>query len=85
MIEVRLEVLMRERGVGVVALAQRAGVHTTQLYTLLRRPDRVHLKTLDKVCTVLGVTPGELLVQTQPADLDVREGGDVARRRAAKW
>jgi len=69
MIEVRLEALMRERGVGVVALAQRAGVHTTQLYTLLRRPDRVHLKTLDKVCTVLGVTPGEVLIQTVPADL----------------
>ena len=80
MIEVRLEALMRERGVGVVALAQRAGVHTTQLYTLLRRPDRVHLKTLDKVCTVLGVSPGELIVQTEPANLaDARTGG-AARR-----
>jgi DNA-binding Xre family transcriptional regulator len=65
MIEVRLERWMRERGVGVVALAQRAGVHTTQLYTLLRRPDRVHLKTLDKVCRALDVTPGDVLVQTE--------------------
>lgn len=64
MIEVRLERVMRERGVGVTALAQQAGVHTTQLYTLLRQPDRVHLKTLDKVCRALGVAPGELLVQT---------------------
>jgi DNA-binding Xre family transcriptional regulator len=63
MIEVRLQILMRERGVGIVALAQRAGVHTTQLYTLLRQPDRVHLKTLDKVCRALGVTPGDVLVQ----------------------
>lgn len=67
MIEVRLERWMRERGVGVVALAQRAGVHTTQLYTLLRRPDRVHLKTLDKVCRALDVTPGDVLVQTEDA------------------
>lgn len=67
MIEVRLQALMRERGVGIVALAKRAGVHTTQLYSLLRRPDRVHLKTLDKVCTALDVTPGDLLVQTARA------------------
>jgi DNA-binding Xre family transcriptional regulator len=65
MIEVRLERWMRERGIGVVALAGRAGVHTTQLYTLLRRPDRVHLRTLDKVCRALGVTPGDLLVQVE--------------------
>lgn len=70
-IEVRLGRLMRERGVGVTALAQRAGVHTTQLYTLLRQPDRVHLKTLDKVCRALGVAPGEVLVQT-----DDRAGED---------
>ncbi|MGI8551273.1 MAG: helix-turn-helix domain-containing protein [Dehalococcoidia bacterium] len=69
MIEVRLEALMRERGVGVVALAQQAEVHTTQLYTRLRRPDRMHLRTLDRVCTALGVTPGEVLVQTGVADL----------------
>ncbi len=65
MIEVRLEALMRERGVGVVALSQRAGVHTTQLYTLLRKPDRVHLRTLDKVCRALDVTPGDMLVQRE--------------------
>jgi DNA-binding Xre family transcriptional regulator len=70
MIEVRLEQLMRERRVGVVALAQRAGVHTTQLYTLLRRPDRVHLRTLDRVCRALGVTPGDVLVQRE----DTAEG-----------
>ena len=46
-----------------MALAQRAGVHTTQLYTLLRGPDRVHLRTIDKVCRALNVLPGELLVQ----------------------
>ncbi len=67
MIEVRLAPLMRERGVGVVALGQRAGVHTTQLYSLLRKPDRVHLRTLDKVCRALGVTPGAVLVQTEDA------------------
>lgn len=61
---------MRERGLGVVALSQQSGVHTSQLYTLLRRPDRVHLKTLDKLCTVLGVTPGEALVHTEPPARD---------------
>ena len=74
MIEVRLEALMRQRGVGVVALAQRAGVHTTQLYTLLRRPDRVHLKTLDKVCTALGVAPGDVLVQVAEGPAAERAG-----------
>jgi len=64
MIEVRLEPLMRECGVGIVALGRRAGVHTTQLYILLRKPDRVHLRTLDNVCRALGITPGDILVQT---------------------
>jgi len=75
MIEVRLQALMRERGVGVVALAQRAGVHTTQLYTLLRGPDRIHLRTLDRVCTALGVKPGEVLVQTELANLSRPQAG----------
>ena len=65
MIDVRLEALMRERGIGVVALSKLAGVHTTQLYTLLRGPERVHLRTLDKLCTVLNVTPGDLLLHHQ--------------------
>lgn len=82
-IEVQLERLMRERGVGVVALAQRAGVHTTQLYTLLRRPDRVHLKTLDKVCRALGVGPGDLLVQTEDPRAGARPHEGQAGRGAA--
>lgn len=83
MIEVQLERLMRERGVGVVALAQQAGVHTTQLYTLLRRPDRVHLKTLDKVCRALGVSPGDLLVQTEDSRASARPHEGQAGREAA--
>jgi len=63
MIEVRLRSLMRERGMGVVALSQQAAVHPTQIYSLMRQPDRVHLKTLDKICRVLKVTPGDVLVQ----------------------
>ncbi|GEM_PF-4848912 len=31
---------------------------------LLRQPDRVHLKTIEKVCRVLDVTPGDVLVRT---------------------
>ncbi|GEM_PF-1576465 len=75
MIEVRLHTPICERGVGVTALAQRAGVHTSQLWIVLRQPDRVHLRTLEGVCRALGVRPGEMLVQTQRTDLGQESAG----------
>lgn len=70
MIEIRLRQLMKDRGLGVVELAARAQVNTTQIYNLMREPDRVHIKTLDRVCTALGVTPCEVLIHMPETSLD---------------
>jgi putative transcriptional regulator len=62
-IENRTGVVMRQRGIKPRDLVQRTGIsHNTALAMYRGVTTRIDLPVLDKVCSVLNVTPGELLV-----------------------
>jgi len=61
-VKVRLDDLMKERGLSAPKLAEMAGVDSPRIYAMMRSPDRVHLRTLGAVCAALNVEPGDLLV-----------------------
>lgn len=63
MIKNRLKVLLAERNMNLRQLAEAAGIH----YTTMRRfasddITSIHKETLNKVCSVLEVQPGDVFV-----------------------
>jgi putative transcriptional regulator len=62
MIENRLSRLLGERRMSIAELERRTGIPYTSLFELYHgRAKRVDLKTLDRICKALGVTPGDIL------------------------
>ena len=63
MIKNRLKILLAERDMNLSDLAETAGIH----YTTLRRfagdgLTSIHKDTLEKICAVLDVQPGDVFV-----------------------
>lgn len=63
MIKNRLKVLLAERDMNLSELAELANIH----YTTMRRfagdeITSIHKDTLSKVCSALGVTPGDIFI-----------------------
>jgi putative transcriptional regulator len=62
MIENRLSRILGERRMSIAELERQTGVPYTSLFELYHgRAKRVDLKTLDKICSVLGVGVGDIL------------------------
>lgn len=62
-IENRTGRLMRQKGLTPAELAAQAGLsHNTALALYRGMSTRIDLPVLDRVCAVLGVQPGEILV-----------------------
>jgi len=62
-VRLRLRKVLEARGVTPYALAKRAGLSLTTIYRLTRKDGRfgrIEAETLDKICGVLSVEPGEL-------------------------
>ena len=69
MIENRLSRILGERRMSIAELERQTGVPYTSLFELYHgRAKRVDLKTLDRICKALHVTPGDIL--------EYRDGGD---------
>lgn len=65
MIKIRLTELLEEREKTLYWLARQTGVRYATLWQMSRNEVAlVNLKTLDKICTALGVEAGDVLLQT---------------------
>lgn len=70
MIKNRLKVILAERDMNLIQLAELAGIHRTSLYRFASdETTLVHKGTLDKVCATLGVQPGDIFVY-RPEEAD---------------
>ena len=78
-VQLRVGELMQHQGLTIKALAERAGVAYTTAHVLATgRALRIDLDTLDRICTALGVEPGEVFMR-QPGRTDRdRDGGAYA-------
>ncbi len=64
MIKIRLTELLEERGKTLYWLATKTKVRYASIWQMSRNDVKtLNLKTLDKICTVLDVEPGEILQQ----------------------
>lgn len=62
MIENRLSRILGERRMSIAELERQTNVPYTSLFELYHgRAKRIDLKTLDRICKALGVTPGDIL------------------------
>ena len=62
-VRLRLRKLLEDRDMSAYLLAKKAGLSLTTIYRLTRsdgRFGRIEAETLDKICGVLKVEPGEL-------------------------
>jgi putative transcriptional regulator len=63
-IRIHVGELAKQRGLTIKALAERAGVAYNTAHALYTaRATRIDLDTLDRMCVVLGVEPGDLLIR----------------------
>jgi putative transcriptional regulator len=63
-IRLRVGELARQQGLTIKALAARAGIAYNTAHTLYTgRATRIDLDTLDRICTALGVEPGEMFIR----------------------
>ena len=77
MIATRLEELLGKRERTLYWLAKESGVGYKTLHKLARgRADSIKFDILDKICTLLECTPGDVLIQVSEG-----EGGKSKRRR----
>lgn len=61
MIKNRLRVLLAERDLNLVRLAEMADIHPTTMYRFASDEiTSIHKPTLDKVCATLGIQPGDI-------------------------
>lgn len=69
MVKNRLRVILAERDMNLSQLAELAGIHNTTMYRFASDEiTSIHKATLDRVCEVLGVQPGDIFVY-RPGDL----------------
>jgi putative transcriptional regulator len=60
-IKIKLEKLLKDRGISVYALARDAGVAYSTAHHLVKgKTSRIDLATLDAICRALNVQPGEV-------------------------
>lgn len=62
-VRLRLHKILRQKGMSAYALAKQSGLGFGTVYRLARadgRFSRIEAKTLDAICAVLDVAPGEL-------------------------
>ncbi len=69
----RLGDVLEEKQLSGYRLAQLMGMTPSAIYKL-QDADRLNLSTLERLCEVLGVAPGELLVM-EPAKKDKKKRG----------
>ncbi len=64
----KLDEIVKKRGVTNRWLALQMGRHENNIYKLKNREDvpRINHETIEKLCDILGCTPGELMDYTPP-------------------
>ena len=63
MIKNRLRVVLAERDMNLSQLAELAGIHHTTMYRFASDEiTSIHKNTLDRVCHVLNVQPGDIFI-----------------------
>jgi len=63
MIKNRLRVLLAEREMNLRQLAEMAGIHYTTIHRFAADDTTlIHKPTLDKICSTLEVTPGDIFI-----------------------
>ncbi len=61
-VEIKLFDIMIERNLSVHQLSELTGLTEQGLYLIINRPPRqIHLATLGKICSGLGISPNDLL------------------------
>lgn len=64
-VRLRLQELMRERGLNQTELARLSGISRANINHLVRNPRAISLSTIQSLCDSLGVTPAELFEYTK--------------------
>ncbi len=67
MVRLDLRSLLARKGLTAYRLAKTSGLSLTTVYRLTRtsgRFGRIDSTTIDRICSVLGVAPGELFIHT---------------------
>ncbi len=67
MIRLDLRSLLARKGLTAYRLAKASGLSLTTVYRLTRpsgRFGRIDSTTIDRICSVLGIAPGELFIHT---------------------
>ena len=65
MITIRLNKLLKERGRSILWLSKKIRARYATLWAMAKgQVVLVNLKTLDKICTALKCSPGDLIVRT---------------------
>ena len=59
----RLDEILRQRSMTQKVLAEKAGVSRNAISRLSRHPRLIHLPTIEKICNVLDVDPGDIIVR----------------------
>jgi putative transcriptional regulator len=78
-VEVRLDVLLAERGMTVAELADKVGVTPVSLSVLKNgRARAIRFSTLSALCIALKCQPGDLLVRRDCPRPDVHDGRNDA-------
>lgn len=68
-VRLRIGELVHQQGWTIKALAERAGVAYTTAHVLATgRALRIDLDTLDRICTALGVEPGDVFIRSPEPD-----------------
>ncbi len=67
----RIKELRRSRGLSAEEVAERLGVSLSTLYRYENSSiSKVPIDVIEKLCTILGVTTGELMGNASPAEVD---------------
>ncbi len=66
MIKVNLDRVMRQRGVGLVELAEKVGITNANMSLLKTgKVKGIRFETLGRICEILGCQPGDILEYSQ--------------------
>lgn len=66
MIRVNLDRVMRQRGVGLVELAEKVGITNANMSLLKTgKVKGIRFETLGRICEILGCQPGDILEYSQ--------------------
>ena len=66
MIKVNLDRVMRQRGVGLVELAEKVGITNANMSLLKTgKVKGIRFETLGRLCEILGCQPGDILEYSQ--------------------